>query len=122
MSLSIVIDMNLSRDWIATFASEGWKAVHWSDIGDPRAKDSAILDWAVANGHLVFSHDLDFSTELALSRATAPSLVQLRSYQTLPARLAGAVVSAIKRFEAELQAGALVTINPGGNRARLLPL
>jgi predicted nuclease of predicted toxin-antitoxin system len=33
------------------------------------------MDWAVANGYVVFSHDLDFSTMLALTHASGPSLI-----------------------------------------------
>jgi predicted nuclease of predicted toxin-antitoxin system len=44
MSLSIVIDMNLSPDWVALLQAHGWSAVHWSTVGDPRATDRAIMD------------------------------------------------------------------------------
>ena len=55
MSLQLVVDMNLSVEWIAEFATHGWSAVHWSTVGDPRADDSAIMAWALANGHVVFT-------------------------------------------------------------------
>jgi predicted nuclease of predicted toxin-antitoxin system len=60
MSVSIVIDMNLSVEWVTELTRHGWSAVHWSTVGDPRADDSAIMGWAVANNHVVFTHDLDF--------------------------------------------------------------
>ncbi len=43
MTLKILVDMNLSPDWISYLALAGWPAVHWSDIGDPRAIDSVIM-------------------------------------------------------------------------------
>ena len=43
MSVRIVIDMNLSIEWVPVLAGHGWSAVHWSTVGDPRAEDSAIM-------------------------------------------------------------------------------
>lgn len=33
MSLQILIDMNLSPDWVDELSKHGWAAVHWSAIG-----------------------------------------------------------------------------------------
>jgi predicted nuclease of predicted toxin-antitoxin system len=52
--------MNLSPDWVDELSKLGWAAVHWSAIGDPRATDREIMDWARGNAHVVFTHDLDF--------------------------------------------------------------
>jgi len=121
MSLAIVVDMNLSQAWVSLFINQGWPAVHWSDLGDARSPDEAIVEWAAANNHAVFSLDLDFSAILATTKASRPSLIQLRSRQTLPERVGGVVVTAVKQFEDELAAGALVTIDPTGSRVRILP-
>jgi predicted nuclease of predicted toxin-antitoxin system len=47
----------------------GHEAVHWSEVGDPRAPDTVLMQWAIAHGYAVFTHDLDFGTMLALSGA-----------------------------------------------------
>ena len=39
MSIKLVIDMNLSPDWVPVLNDHGWQAIHWSAIGDPRASD-----------------------------------------------------------------------------------
>ena len=70
MSVQLVVDMNLPVAWVAELAHHGWSAVHWSTVGDPRAEDSVIMAWALANGRVVFTHDLDFGTMLALTHAT----------------------------------------------------
>ena len=59
MSIQIVIDMNLSPDWVDELTTHGWSSVHWSTIGNPQAADSEIMDWARLNNHVVFTHDLD---------------------------------------------------------------
>jgi predicted nuclease of predicted toxin-antitoxin system len=58
--MKILIDMNLSPDWVGAFSKRGIAAVHWSSIGDPRAEDQVLMDWARANTYVVFTHDLDF--------------------------------------------------------------
>ena len=52
MTVQLVVDMNLSVEWVAELAAQGWSAVHWSTVGDPRADDSAIMAWALANGQV----------------------------------------------------------------------
>jgi predicted nuclease of predicted toxin-antitoxin system len=71
MSLSILVDMNLSPDWIPVLRDHGWPAVHWSSVGDIRAPDKEIMAWALSHDHIVFTHDLDFGTMLALTHAAA---------------------------------------------------
>jgi hypothetical protein len=71
--IRLVVDVNLSPQWVEVFAGHGWHAVHWSTVGDPRAKDRTIMAWARENGHVVFTHDLDFGTLLALTRASVPA-------------------------------------------------
>ncbi len=122
MSVRIVIDMNLSPDWVAGLTNEGWHSIHWSTIGDPKATDREIMDWARANDHVVFTHDLDFGTMLALTHATGPSVLQVRGQDVLPDRLLPVVVSALKQHESDLVAGALVVIERAKLRVRVLPI
>ena len=43
MSVRLVVDMNLSPDWIPALAQHGYAAVHWSSVGNPRADDATIM-------------------------------------------------------------------------------
>jgi predicted nuclease of predicted toxin-antitoxin system len=122
MSLSIVVDMNLSVEWVPVFVREGWNTVHWSQVGDPTAEDTAIMAWARANQHVVFTHDLDFTTVLALTHAAGPSVVQVRGQQVLPDQIGPVVVAAIRGHEQELEQGALLTVDMARSRLRVLPL
>ena len=78
MSLKVVVDMNLSTDWIPLLQQHGFFAVHWSTVGNSRADDRTIMAWASSQGSLVFTHDLDFSTALALTHEGGPSVLQVR--------------------------------------------
>jgi predicted nuclease of predicted toxin-antitoxin system len=122
MSVPLVIDMNLSPDWVTALAGHGWPAIHWSTVGDPTAEDAVIMDWAKSNGRVVFTHDLDFGTMLALTHATGPSVLQVRAQSALPEDIGPIVIAALRKHNAELAAGALVVVDPKKSRIRLLPL
>ena len=55
MRPKLLVDMNLSPEWIPALEKHGWQAMHWSDVGDPRASDRDIMDWAVAHQYVVFT-------------------------------------------------------------------
>jgi predicted nuclease of predicted toxin-antitoxin system len=114
--------MNLSPAWVAFLERNGWQAVHWSSVGDPRATDRAIMDWARANDYVVFTHDLDFGTILAVTRAEGPSVLQVRAQNVLPEHLGEVVIAALRQFAQQLEVGALITVDEGTSRARILPI
>ena len=122
MSVQLVVDMNLSVEWLAELAGQGFPAVHWSAVGDPSAEDREIMTWARANGHVVFTHDLDFGTLLALTHASGPSVLLVRGQNVLPEDIGPLVYAALRQYEPELAAGALVVVEIKKSRVRVLPL
>lgn len=122
MSLRLLIDMNLSPAWVPALRNAGFDATHWSDLGAPNASDQTLFSWARENGHVVFTHDLDFGTMLALTGAASPSVFQIRTEDVSPDALAARAISVLRRFAPELAAGALVIADEGRDRVRLLPL
>ncbi|HTX21234.1 MAG TPA: DUF5615 family PIN-like protein [Candidatus Aquilonibacter sp.] len=120
--MKLLVDMNLSPDWVAVLTQAGWEAVHWSAIGNPRAADSEIMAWARQNGHIVFTHDLDFGTLLALTQAEGPSVIQVRTQDVTPAAIERLAVNALRQFQTELEKGALIVLDEASVRARILPL
>ncbi len=120
--MKILVDMNLSPDWTDVFAKHGITAIHWSSIGDPKAEDTELIDWARANNHILFTHDLDFGTTLALTRAESPSVIQVRTQDVTPAHLETIVIEVLQNHESLLETGALVVLDEGRSRVRILPL
>jgi predicted nuclease of predicted toxin-antitoxin system len=120
--MKIVVDMNLSPRWVDFFRRAGHECVHWSDIGSPMAPDREILLWARSNGHVVFTHDLDFGAILTATQANSPSVLQVRAQAISPTSIGPLVLSAITQFEEELKNGALIGIDQKRARARILPL
>ncbi len=120
--MKIVIDVNLSPTWVELFEAEGWETAHWSDIGDPRAPDKLILGWARERGFIVFTNDLDFGTLLALTRASGPSVIQVRALKLAPRDLGPLMIRALRQNREPLEAGALVTVDESSWRVKILPL
>jgi len=120
--IKLVVDIGLSPAWVDVFTNHGWSAVHWSSVGDPRAKDRVVMGWAREHSHVVFTHDLDFSAVLALTRSDGPSVVQVRSHDVLPEHLGAIVVAAIREYESPLEQGAIVTVDESRGRVRILPI
>ena len=120
--MKFLLDMNISPLWLHHLIAAGFEVEHWSKIGEAFAADGEIMDYARLNGLIIFTQDLDFGISLALTGASTPSVVQLRSDDVLPFGIGDRVVDVIKQIELELMQGALVTIDPKRTRVRVLPL
>ena len=70
----------------------------------------------------MFTHDLDFGTALALTSASGPSVLQVRGQNVLPENLETSVLVVLRHYESELESGALVVLEAGRSRVRVLPL
>jgi predicted nuclease of predicted toxin-antitoxin system len=120
--MRILIDVNLSPTWVTLFASRQMEAIHWTSVGNPRATDEVIIAYAREHEYVVFTHDLDFGTLLALTRAVGPSVLQVRAQNVLPAAIGELVVRVVTEQKAALEAGALVTVDERHARVRILPV
>jgi len=120
--MKILIDMNLSPEWVSALTHAGFESLHWSSIGDPRAEDGEILEWARRNDWIVFTNDLDFGHILAFTQASGPSVLQTRAQDLLPENLGEIVFAALRQNRDALEAGALVVIDESSLRVRILPI
>lgn len=118
--MKILIDMNLSPQWIEEFERYGRQAVHWSTIGDPRSSDEVIMAWARENDYIVFTHDLDFGTLLALTHAEGPSVIQVRTQDVMPKHLGARMIKVLDQNESLLKKGALIVLDESKSRVRIL--
>ena len=119
--MKIIIDMNMTPDWIDLFARVGVDAFHWSMLGAQDAQDTEILDYARLNQFVVLTHDLDFGTILAATSDASPSVIQIRTADVSPTYIGNQVVAAVLLMANELEQGALLTLGPARSRVRLLP-
>ena len=120
--MKLLVDMNLSPRWINTLAAAGIESAHWSTLGARNALDTEIMAYAAASDYVVLTHDLDFGAILAATQGEKPSVVQIRAEDVSPDVIGASVVSALRQMADELEAGALVTVDPNRTRLRVLPL
>jgi predicted nuclease of predicted toxin-antitoxin system len=120
--VKILVDMNLSPAWVSVLDNAGFEAIHWSSVGDPRAIDEIVMLWASEHNYVVFTHDLDFGTILATTRAAGPSVIQVRTQDVTPAALSGLVIGCLQQFATNLEAGAIISVDENQLRSRILPI
>ena len=80
------------------------------------------MEWANTHSYVIFTHDLDFGTILAVTNADSPSVLQIRTQDVLPTKVGDLVLAALKQFQPFLAAKALITIDEYTSRARILPI
>jgi predicted nuclease of predicted toxin-antitoxin system len=120
--MKLLIDMNLSPFLAELLRNEGWETIHWCNVGNPKAPDNIILDWAVKNGYWVVTHDLDFGAILAATKANCPSVIQVRTQDVSPDHLKPILLAVLSQYGSYLESGALVSVNEVSSRIRILPL
>ena len=133
--MKILVDMNLSPKWAGFLNGNGIEAVHWSFIGSPDASDPEIMTYAKTYDFSVLTCepqpspqgegsplDLDFGYILAVTHSKKPSVIQMRTGALGYDRIGAVVLSAIKMLSADIDKGALVTIDQRKTRVTLLPL
>jgi predicted nuclease of predicted toxin-antitoxin system len=114
--------MNLSPAWVQEFNIHQIEAVHWSSVGKFDAPDVVLMDWARGNDYIVFTHDLDFGTALALTKADKPSVIQVRTQNVTIEHLSNMLISTITTYKELLNRGALLVLDEDKKRIRILPL
>lgn len=120
--MKVLVDMNLSPRWVDLLGQAGFESAHWIDLGPKDASDAQVMDFARTNDYVVLTHDLDFGAILAATRATKPSVVQVRAEDIRPQAIGAQVVAALHQQSSQLQEGALLTIDVARTRVRILPL
>ena len=71
---------------------------------------------------MVLTHDLDFGAIRAATHGEKPSVVQIRAEDVSPEVIGKQVIVALRLMASELEDGALITVEPGRTRVRVLPL
>ena len=119
--MKIIVDVNLAVRWADMLSNLGIEAVHWTAIGAANAQDIEIMSYARQNGYSVFTNDLDFSAILVSTRASGPSVIQIRAEDTRPEALLDRVADALIKFSAAIEQGTIITIDPKKTRLHILP-
>lgn len=120
--MRVLIDVNLTREWVPFFAQYEIDAIHWSSVGDPASADPPILAHAKSDGRILLTADLDFNAILASTRDSTPSVVTLRTSSRLPSAIGDRLVRTMTQVEQSLNEGAILMVEDSKVRLRTLPI
>lgn len=120
--MTFLVDVNLSPKWVTLLKNAGYDATRWTDVGAANASDQEIMMYVTQEDCIVFTHDQDFNTLLALSRLGKPSVVLLRLSSLRVDTTGQRVLRAIRAVLDDLNHGAIVVIEDNRVRVRSLPL
>jgi predicted nuclease of predicted toxin-antitoxin system len=120
--MKVLVDMNLSPEWLRALEQAGWRASHWSSVGPPTATDTDLLDWGTQHGWVLLTQDLDFAELLFHTQAGQPSVVLLRLRNELDSAQQARFCALLRTAEPALEHGALLVIDEHRARLRRLPI
>jgi len=120
--MKLLVDMNLPIKFADLLVGEGIVSEHWYRVGEPDARDSEIMSYALEHDFIVVTCDLDFSAILSATKGIKPSIIQVRARNVPWKDLAKIVVNSATQSIVELDAGAILTLDAKMSRLRLLPL
>jgi predicted nuclease of predicted toxin-antitoxin system len=120
--MKLILDQGLPRSTVQHLAAVGISAEHVGDLGLAAAADDVILVAARQRQSVIVTLDADFHQLLAVSRATAPSVVRIRIEGLKGDQLAAILAQVIAVAGAELTAGAVASVTETRIRIRTLPV
>jgi len=118
----LLLDQGLPRTTVARLIEAGHDAIHVGDIGFASASDSAILETGRSQDQVVVTLDADFHAEMALSGAVKPSVIRIRIEGLRADALSALLERVVTQCGPDLEAGALISVEPQRIRLRHLPL
>jgi predicted nuclease of predicted toxin-antitoxin system len=119
--IALLLDAGLPRGTAADLRADGWDVQHVADTGLGAAKDEEILSAAARDGRAIVTLDHDFSHLLYLSAAVVPSVILVRIDGLDRPGAAKLLRAVVPRVDADLRAGAIVSVDWSGVRIRPLP-
>lgn len=120
--MRLLLDQGLPRSAASLLCDVGIDTVHTGEIGYVTAEDIDILVLAREESRLIVTLDSDFHALLALSNAALPSVIRIRIERLRGNELALLLRKLIDKWIVELEAGALLTVQPGRVRYHRLPI
>jgi predicted nuclease of predicted toxin-antitoxin system len=120
--VNLLLDQGLPRLAVPELRRFGFDVVHAGDVGMAAATDDELLLFARREGRVIVTLDADFHAALALSNAATPSVVRLRIEGLRAQPLAALLQTVLTVCDADLRAGAMVSVDTASVRVRALPL
>ena len=120
--MRILLDQGFGRTCAALLRAGGFDVVHVAEIDRHRDSDEGLIAFARTERRIIVTLDADFHAIIALSGRTSPSVVRVRVEGLRSPESAELIERVVAACEADLEAGALVTVEPTHLRSRRLPI
>lgn len=114
--------MGVSRSAADRLRALGHAADHLHELGLQRLADAEILDKARRECSIVLTFDLDFADLLAAGGESLPSVILFRLRNQTPASVVPRLLEVVTRCAADLENGAIITVEETRYRVRRLPV
>ena len=95
---------------------------HLRELGLQRLPDEDIVARAARESRVVLTCDLDFGDLLATGALTIPSVIIFRLHDETPATVTRRLLEVLSERAADLDAGAIITVEDARYRIRRLPI
>lgn len=120
--MKLLADMHISPGTVEFLRGLGHDVRRVNEVLSATASDQVIVACALEQGRVILTQDLDFTDIIALSGATAPSLISLRLSISRVERVNEALRRVLPEVEEEVRRGAIITVKDGSIKRRWLPV
>ncbi|MBX3406870.1 MAG: DUF5615 family PIN-like protein [Phycisphaeraceae bacterium] len=120
--MKLLLDIPFAKSTVQFLRERGYDAIHVIDRLPANAPDHDIVALASMEERVILCFDLDFARIVATSRSAAPSILTFRTTGRGARSVERALEEVIPLVEADLQRGALVTVDDFSVRIRSLPI
>ena len=120
--MRLLADVHISPRTVERLRSLGHDVVRVGDVLSATSTDDEIVAEAIRDQRVVVTQDLDFSAIVALSGRSAPSVLSLRLSSSRIENVNSSLERVLPMVEADLDAGAIVTVEDTRVRVRTLPV
>jgi predicted nuclease of predicted toxin-antitoxin system len=120
--MKLLLDQNLSAAAAEILRASGLDVFHTREVGLATADDRDILIWCRENARILITLDADCHALLALSGATAPSVIRIRLEGLRDQAMANLIGHIVDVTADDLAQGSAVTVNATSIRVHRLPL
>jgi predicted nuclease of predicted toxin-antitoxin system len=114
--------MGISIETKKHLSDVGHNALHLIDEHLERASDDEILVKAFNEQGVILTHDLDFASLLAKSKARLPSVIIFRLKNMRPENVNRICEKILDRFSEELEKGSILSVDDKKIRCHQLPI
>lgn len=120
--MRLLADLNVAPRTVEFLLSRGYDVVRVDALLPVTASDAEIVEVARREGRTIVTQDLDFSALVALSGRSGPSVISLRLSSSRVERVNQRLDAVLVAISAELDSGAIVSVDDDGTRMRSLPI